>query len=424
MRDCVKRALVMLITAAVLTAGIDVTVFAKTVRDRKSPATGTQYIIAQDGSGNFCTIQEGVNNAEDGDTLIIYPGIYTENVEIMNKELNICGVDRDCCILQCDTLYYQKVPLTVAAGEISNLTILGINSGAVPQDPTAEEIARMNAELVGDSWERQRNFTGYAVHIDQNFLYQKEISFRNCRILSQNNHCVGIGSRGESSIRFENCELIAMGGGGCIYLHDTTLPEVSGTSELILRGCFLKSYLCPYVMTFHSMSTLNSIYLTFQNVHVSAVAYENPASYYGDNVSTAFDVRTLLQLERMGTLYQTGLSSCVAGSLVHEAEKEEACAYMEKMQNALKTGSIREAEATNLPEGITYIGLYGNETAKPDIKCQVIAVYNYDNCVGNGWCGLNNAYLTEDSYQNTLVEMNMPVDLPRVNESEKILTVQ
>lgn len=415
----------MLVAVAVFMIGIDITVFAEAAGNRKKPEAGTQYIIAQDGSGNFCTIQEGVNNAKDGDTLIIYPGIYTENVEIMNKELKICGVDRDCCILQCDTSYYQKVPLTVAAGEISNLTILGINSGIVLQEPTEEEIARMNAELVGDSWERQRNFTGYAVHIDQNFLYQKEINFRNCRILSQNNHCVGIGSRGECNICFENCELTAMGGGGCIYLHDTTLPEVSGTSRFILRGCSLKSYLCPYVMTFHSMSPLNSIYLTFQNVHVNAVAYENPESYYGDNVSTAFDVRTLLQLERVGALYQSGLTSCVAGNLIHEAEKEEGCDYMDKMQEALKTGNIRAVEATNLPEGITYIGLYGdNSTVKSDVKCQVIAVYNYNNCAGDGWCGLNNAYLTEDSCQNTLVEMNMPVAFPCINVSEKTLTVR
>ena len=31
-----------------------------------------QYIIAQDGTGDFQTIQEGVDNASDGDTLIVY----------------------------------------------------------------------------------------------------------------------------------------------------------------------------------------------------------------------------------------------------------------------------------------------------------------------------------------------------------------
>ena len=37
-----------------------------------------QYKIAQDGTGDFRTIQEGVDNASDGDTLVVYPGIYTE----------------------------------------------------------------------------------------------------------------------------------------------------------------------------------------------------------------------------------------------------------------------------------------------------------------------------------------------------------
>ena len=57
-----------------------------------------QYIISQDGSGDFLTIQEGVNAAVDGDILIIYPGIYNENVEIRNKELTVMGRSREVWI--------------------------------------------------------------------------------------------------------------------------------------------------------------------------------------------------------------------------------------------------------------------------------------------------------------------------------------
>lgn len=423
-RGSLRKPVVMVLTAAVIVTGLSTALFGNTVCAREKQKETTEYIIAQDGSGDFTTIQEGVDNADDGDTLIIYPGIYTENVEVMGKELNITGIDKDCCILQCDTSFYRTVPLTIAAGNVSNLTIFGMNSGVEQQNPTEEEIVQMNAELVGDSWERQKNYSGYAVHIDQNFLYGRQIGFRNCRIISQNNHCVGIGSRGDSGIIFEGCELIAMGGGGCIYLHDSTSTEVGGESKLMMRGCYLRSYLCPYVLTFQTYDPSNSIYLTFQDVHVSAVAYEDSESYRENNVSTSFDVRTLLLLERMGALHQTGLTSSVTTNLIHEIEMDAVYKYMEILEKSLETGDASEVMAVNLPEGITYIGLHDDMTINMDVKRQVIAVYNYDGQPGTGWCGLNNAYLTSDSYGNTLVEMNAVHVPSETNAQELTLAVQ
>ena len=135
-----------------------------------------QYIIAQDGTGDFQTIQEGVDNASDGDTLIVYPGIYTEAVQVMGKEVHIIGLNKDLCIIQYDAASYRKSPLTVGAGRIANLTIYGMDSGVGQPVLTQEEIAAINAEIVGDSWERQKNYKGYAVHVDQNFLYGRGVS--------------------------------------------------------------------------------------------------------------------------------------------------------------------------------------------------------------------------------------------------------
>ena len=42
---------------------------------------GNVYIVAQDGTGDFLTIQEGVDAVNSGDTLIICPGVYEENVQ-------------------------------------------------------------------------------------------------------------------------------------------------------------------------------------------------------------------------------------------------------------------------------------------------------------------------------------------------------
>ena len=386
---------------------------------QKPDKKARQYVIAQDGTGDFMTIQEGVDQASDGDTLLVYPGTYTENVQVMNKEINITGVSKDLCILQYDTAFYRKVPLTMAAGSVSNLTIYGMNSGAPQAGPTQEEIDQINAELVGDSWDRQKNYKGYAVHVDQNCLYGKQMSFVDCRIVSENNHCVGIGTRGKSTISFERCDLVSLGGGSCLYMHDPTSEDVSGDASLVMRSCDMTSYLSPYVMTFQSLlPEYNTMYLTFQDVHVRAVAYAESDGYVPINVNTGFDVETLAMLEQAGALYATGLSS-TAVPLVHELTPLESKEYMEFLEKASQTADFSMVMATKLPEGITYLGKptsdkqsSGKKSPNTAVlpqsaaKHQVIAIYNMDNQAGNGWCGLDNAYLTADSFGNTLVEMN------------------
>jgi len=228
-----------------------------------------EYMIAQDGSGDFLTIQEGVDAAQDGDTLFIQEGVYNEEIIIKNKEVNLVGIDKNLCIIQYDAVSYRHVPLTIAAGKVENLTLHGTNSGAAAENPTAEEIAQINAELVTDTWERQKNYKGYAVHIDQNFLYERQLSFKNCRIVSDNSHCVGIGTRGSSAITFEACDLISTGEGSCIYLHDPTTSEVCGLVDFRMTDCKLVSYVSPYVMNMQSlMPEENLIALTFRNVTV------------------------------------------------------------------------------------------------------------------------------------------------------------
>ncbi|MDE7184420.1 MAG: hypothetical protein K2O40_08095 [Lachnospiraceae bacterium] len=381
-----------------------------------------QYIIAQDGTGDFRTIQEGVDNAADGDTLIVYPGIYTEAVQVMGKEVHIIGLSKDLCIIQYDAASYRKSPLTVGAGRIANLTIHGMNSGIGQPVLTEEEIAAINAELVGDSWERQKNYRGYAVHVDQNFLYGRSVTFENCRVISENNHCAGIGTRGESTVLFENCELVSLGGGSCIFLHDPTSIEVSGKASLVMKGCQLTSYLCPYVMTFQSLlPEYNQLELTFQNTRVSAVEFADDGSYVALDVNTSLDVETLSMLEEAGALYAAGLSSS-APKLVHKMTNEEISVYMEAMEKTVQAGSVSQALMPQLAEGITRIGYH--ETAETDdssvlapslLKHHVIAIYNRSNLPGIGWCGLDNAVLTAGSFGNTLVEMNT-VTIPSMTD--------
>jgi hypothetical protein len=51
----------------------------------------SKIVVSADGSGDYLSVQEGIDNAADGDTVLIKPGIYVENVVINNRELVIMG---------------------------------------------------------------------------------------------------------------------------------------------------------------------------------------------------------------------------------------------------------------------------------------------------------------------------------------------
>lgn len=378
---------------------------------------GNIYEVKQDGSGNFSTIQEGVDNVESGDTLLIYPGTYEENIMIMDKTVNLIGVSREDCILTANSDNYHYIPLTIGAGRVYNMTICGTDSNGNYEEPLIE--AGFDIYDLSSIYQWQNEFSGYAIHIDQNYSYGKELHIDNCKIISNNNQCVGIGCRGDNVISFSNCEMLSDGVGGCIFFHNTQNPETAGVAQLVIKDCELKNFNCAYVMAFHSMAlesmeNLNPVYLTFQNVKVSTVAYERRAEYNDTNMNTWYDVDQLGSQE-MQNLLETGIFyTSLAGELIHWYDQEESYRlYTQVREHA----SLLEGEP-QLEEGITYIKMtetadtYVKQEKLPEIQARTRHVLDIENkdkeAVRDGWCGLSGIYLTEKSYGNTLIEMNYP----------------
>jgi hypothetical protein len=54
-------------------------------------ATALTHVVAQDGNGDFRTITEAVETAEDGDTILVGPGTYTEASIVVSKDITIIG---------------------------------------------------------------------------------------------------------------------------------------------------------------------------------------------------------------------------------------------------------------------------------------------------------------------------------------------
>ena len=420
-RSCIKSICILMAVTIGACILAPKTVLAKPVDQEqlmkqltKAFEEGEVYEIIQDGSGDFITIQDGVNAAVSGDTLLIYPGVYEEVVEIYDKTVHLLGTDKEQCIIQYDSSKYSTAPLNIGAGNVSNLTIYGylpLGAEELNNSETSTKLFSNDSEETIEGW--REKFPGYAIHIDQDYSFGNDILFENCKIVSNNNQCIGIGSRGNSSITFRACELYSNGMAGCIYFHNTSDVDFAGETYFTLKDCILKNYECPYVIAMHSFGTQNLVYLTFQNIEVSTVAYERKFVYSPSNMNTFLDVEDLRNIRDLSYFSKNGLYSTMGTEIITEYNN------IGSFRNGHDTGILLNISDNppRLVEGISYVLMMDSELDNKEIekrddvksrKRQVIDIYNYDQLVGTGWCGLEGIYLTPESYGNTLFEMNYP----------------
>ena len=237
----------------------------ESVNESKKPvATVKTLTVAQDGSGDFLTIQAAVDAAPNNANIVVLPGTYNENVRVTNKAVNIIGSGKDNCVLTYDTVNYLYVPLEIAAGSVSNITIYGYHSqDCISNYETNLAIASYGADV----YEPVKDISGYAVHVEQDFLYGRSLTFTDCRIISENSHCVGIGSRGKSTLKFKNCELINSNCAGCIAMHDSVAEQVGGKTTFIMENCTMETS-GEYSIALFTYNIFNSFDMKFTNVTV------------------------------------------------------------------------------------------------------------------------------------------------------------
>ncbi|MYG40951.1 MAG: hypothetical protein F4201_09105 [Nitrospira sp. SB0677_bin_15] len=90
--------------------------------------TGSTWNVAPDGSGHFTSIQEAIDQAQDGDTVFIRAGRYAEDVTVHSKEgLKVIGEGLEKVFLaglkRVGTLHIGKWPYGATNVEIRGLTV-------------------------------------------------------------------------------------------------------------------------------------------------------------------------------------------------------------------------------------------------------------------------------------------------------------
>ncbi len=90
-----------------------------------SAMTNSEIICVPD---DFRTIQDAINNAGFGDTILVRAGTYQENI-ILNRSVSLVGENRDLTIVQGSTSSYV-ISITANEANIRNLTIKNLGSSS------------------------------------------------------------------------------------------------------------------------------------------------------------------------------------------------------------------------------------------------------------------------------------------------------
>ena len=98
--------------------------------DKQMFSRGDTLYVGGGGPGNYTKIQDAVTASSDGDTIIVYPGIYYENQIIINKALTVLG---------------EKWQTTIIDGSDATLTSDGLVRITASGDVTFEGFTVRNA---------------------------------------------------------------------------------------------------------------------------------------------------------------------------------------------------------------------------------------------------------------------------------------
>ncbi|MGY8817741.1 MAG: choice-of-anchor Q domain-containing protein, partial [Pseudomonadales bacterium] len=143
----------------------------------------TIYTVRQDGTGDYTTIQAGIDGVIDGDTVLVQPGTYVENINYNEKNIVVSSL----YLTMGDTSY------------ISNTIIDGNQSGSVVNISNTDS----NAEFVGMTVQNGSSTNGGGI-ITGGTNGSKIIR----TIIRNNTASSGAGVYGGGSPIFENVEII------------------------------------------------------------------------------------------------------------------------------------------------------------------------------------------------------------------------
>ena len=156
-------------------------------------------VVAQDGTGDYETIQDAVDSVPEGSVLHlkIMEGEYVESINLYSKFSGVVieGVARDRCIISSKDGYYASCPLWINGNfEIRNITLkMTCETSWTPTYNTSDVF---------------NTFPGYALHVDS---YSRDGTVpnyglvENCVLYSTCYPAIGMGLHKDQTVEVRNC---------------------------------------------------------------------------------------------------------------------------------------------------------------------------------------------------------------------------
>lgn len=198
--------------------------------DNSPTDTNNQGILEVGATKRYKTIQEAVNVANDGNTILVYPGVYDEQVQATSKTLHIVGVNKYSCILRDRSSNYYTPPIEIQSGSITNMSIY--ETADMPTDGLE------NIIIPGTSLNAKN--MAYCIHADwdYNVKSNNELVIDNCILRNANRPCIGAGLHENSSLKVRRCIMYSGisdegKGRGAFYCHAAADGEEQQFLELL-----------------------------------------------------------------------------------------------------------------------------------------------------------------------------------------------
>jgi len=199
----------------------------KGIRKVKTGIDGA-IVVSKGGGGDHTSINEAVQAASDGATILIMPGTYEEQVEAWGKTVHLIGMNRETCILVDHSSHYATPPLEIGSGSVQNMTII--------EDHAAPDNSLLSGDDVdGCSWDYER---AYAIHVEDYTAEGKNLLIANCKICNTKRAALGMGTYAGQHITIRNCEIwsgvptrTADVKRGAVYFHNYSLSGVQNAAD-------------------------------------------------------------------------------------------------------------------------------------------------------------------------------------------------
>lgn len=251
--------------------------------------------VKQDGSGDYLEIQAAVNSSVNGDTVLVYPGTYFENIDINGKELYICSLEA----ITGDSTYIDS---TIVNGD-ENIKCFSVMYDA---DVTIRGLSLTNAHVGIGSY--QANLNLISCNVFDNFSqHSAGISYQNSTGYMENvNVYNNISTYTAGGMKIEDSNIVFSEENRCsIYNNraasglDIRVMDVDDVTEIYLDKVSFADPFPYFIATVESEITLN--YLQYENESIDADLYVSPE---GSDANSGLTAQDPLQTINFATYYQ------------------------------------------------------------------------------------------------------------------------